>query len=190
MSKYIKSFKTTAEYNAYIAGDHATPYTAYVEEEDKYYYGAKEPEMMEFEFPASPSGAFNLVKSIKSVSIPSGATTTDRSSFQDGFNLTSVTIPDGFTTIEFQCFSNCSSLTSVTIPSTVTIIGNNAFGGCTSLASVTILATTPPLLGNANVFINNASGRKIYVPAESVEAYKVANNWSTYASAIEAIQSA
>ena len=27
MSKYIKSFKTKAEYNAYIAGDHATPYT-------------------------------------------------------------------------------------------------------------------------------------------------------------------
>ena len=31
------------------------------------------------------------------------------------------------------------------------------------------------------MFDNNASGRKIYVPAESVEAYKAAKRWSDYA---------
>ena len=34
------------------------------------------------------------------------------------------------------------------------------------------------------MFKNNASGRKIYVPAESVDAYKTASGWSNYASAI------
>lgn len=33
------------------------------------------------------------------------------------------------------------------------------------------------------MFYNNASGRKIYVPTESVEAYKA--GWSDYASYIE-----
>ena len=34
------------------------------------------------------------------------------------------------------------------------------------------------------MFENNASGRKIYVSAESVEAYKTAVGWSDYADAI------
>ena len=35
------------------------------------------------------------------------------------------------------------------------------------------------------MFSDNALGRKIYVPMESVEAYKSASYWSDYASAIE-----
>ena len=34
------------------------------------------------------------------------------------------------------------------------------------------------------MFYKNASGRKIYVPMESVEAYKSASGWSKYPSAI------
>ena len=34
------------------------------------------------------------------------------------------------------------------------------------------------------MFTYNASGRKIYVPAESVEAYKSAEGWSDYKSSI------
>ena len=36
-----------------------------------------------------------------------------------------------------------------------------------------------------NMFSDNASGRKIYVPMESVNKYKSASYWSDYASAIE-----
>ena len=35
------------------------------------------------------------------------------------------------------------------------------------------------------MFNDNASGRKIYVPMESVEAYKSAEYWKNYADAIE-----
>jgi hypothetical protein len=35
------------------------------------------------------------------------------------------------------------------------------------------------------MFYYNASGRKIYVPSASVEAYKAARYWSEYASDIE-----
>jgi hypothetical protein len=46
--------------------------------------------------------------------------------------------------------------------------------------------TTPPTL-EYEVFENNASGRKIYVPAASVDAYKAAEGWSEYADDIEPI---
>jgi hypothetical protein len=40
-------------------------------------------------------------------------------------------------------------------------------------------------LGGTFVFYLNHSDRKIYVPAESVDAYKSATNWIKYASVIE-----
>jgi hypothetical protein len=41
--------------------------------------------------------------------------------------------------------------------------------------------TTPPTLANTNAFSNINSICKIYVPDESVEVYKSATNWVTYA---------
>ena len=99
-------------------------------------------------------------------------------------SLTSVTIPDSVTTIGNNAFYNCSSLTSVTIPDSVTTIGNGAFQNCDSLTSVYCVATTPPSLGGDYVFDGNGSGRLIYVPAASVDAYKSAEYWSEYSDAI------
>jgi hypothetical protein len=45
------------------------------------------------------------------------------------------------------------------------------------------VAITPPALGYY-VFYNNASGLKIYVPQNSVNAYKYAKGWSDYAADI------
>ena len=98
--------------------------------------------------------------------------------------LTEYTIPDRVTTIGNSAFYNCSSLTSVNIPDSVTTIGEGAFFSCSSITSVYCKPTTPPA-GSWSMFFNNASGRKIYVPMESVEAYKSAQGWSEYASAIE-----
>ena len=113
--------------------------------------------------------------------IPDSVTTIGNRAFNYCRSLTSVTIGDSVTTIGDYAFSDCDSLTSVTIPDSVTTIGNYAFYYCRSLTSVYCEATTPPTLGDSYVFDYNASGRKIYVPAESVEAYKAATNWSEYA---------
>ena len=98
--------------------------------------------------------------------------------------LTEYTIPDTVATIGDDAFNDCDTLTSVTIPGSVTKIGDYAFYNCSSLKSVYCTATTPPSLGNSSVFVNNGSGRKIYVPVESVDAYRSADGWSKYASAI------
>lgn len=89
------------------------------------------------------------------------------------------------TSIGSRAFFECKSLSTVTIPNSVTSIEYGAFDNCTGLTSVTIEATTPPTLG-ANAF-NNTNNCPIYVPAESVDTYKQATNWSSYASRIQAI---
>ena len=89
------------------------------------------------------------------------------------------------TTIGQKAFYDSKSLTSITIPDSVTGIGAQAFYGCTRLTCIYFKAITPPstFLASTNgyeffwdAFDNNASGRKIYVPAESVEAYKTSDS--------------
>ena len=128
--------------------------------------------------------AFRDCDSLTSVTIGDGVTTIGDYAFSDCNSLTNVTIGDSVTTIGYSAFNSCDSLTSVTIPDSVTTIGDGAFYGCGSLTSVYCEATTPPTLGGSSVFDTNASGRKLYVPAESVEAYKAATNWSEYAADI------
>ena len=130
--------------------------------------------------------AFHYCISLTSVTIPDSVTVIEDSTFVFCYSLTSVTIPDSVTSIGNNAFQDCRSLYSVTIPDSVTTIGEDVFRYCSSLKSVYCKATTPPVvtLNNNNnywyAFDENASDRKIYVPKESVEAYKSASCWSYY----------
>ena len=127
--------------------------------------------------------AFYNCSSLTSVTIGDSVTTIGEWAFADCSSLTSVTIGDSVTTIGGYAFFDCSSLTSVTIPDSVTSIGTSTFYGCSSLTSIYCKPTTPPAGGRC-MFDQSASGCKIYVPYNSVGAYKSAENWSRYASAI------
>ena len=74
-------------------------------------------------------------------------------------------------------------LKSVTIPATITEIGNQAFANCSNLSAVYCNPKIPPTLGD-DVFEGCNSELKIYVPSESIAAYKEA--WSAYESKIQA----
>lgn len=89
-------------------------------------------------------------------------------------------IPNDIVEIKNTAF-NGQNITSITIPESVTSIGENAFGGCSLLTSVYCQATVPPTLGN-NAFgePSSESSLKIYVPAESLNDYSQATNWSAY----------
>ena len=131
------------------------------------------------------SYSFQNCTSLTSITIPSGVTSISNSAFSSCSKLTNVTIPNSVTSISNYAFNNCISLSSIEIPNSVTSIGDRAFSNCKSLSSITVNAVTPPTLGSS-VF-NNTNNCPIYVPAESVDAYKSATNWSTYASRIQAI---
>ena len=64
----------------------------------------------------------------------------------------------------------------------LTSIGNANLGSCENLRRVHILATTPPSLGS-NFLLSNQIAL-IYVPAESLQSYKEASGWSSFASRI------
>jgi hypothetical protein len=76
-------------------------------------------------------------------------------------------------TIDHGAFMECYALKKITIPASVTFIGDNVFDNCQNLSVVTILAQTPPSLGN-NAFYHTAENFRIYVPGESLDAYKTA----------------
>ncbi len=128
-------------------------------------------------------GAFYGCSSLKRITIPESVTSIGDEAFFYCNNLTSINIPNSVTKIGACAFEGCSSLTSITIPNSVTSIGDLAFEDCSSLKSVYCKATTPPVLGNS-AFLENGSGRKIYVPRNSVKAYKSAKGWRDYASNI------
>ena len=123
-------------------------------------------------------------KELTSISIPSGVTRIESGTFEECSSLTSINIPSGVTTIGRFAFYGCTSLTSISIPSGVTTIGEYVFYGCTSLATVTVLAPNPPRGNYVHTFEKTSC--IIYVPSESVDAYKSA--WPTWADRIQPIQ--
>ena len=127
--------------------------------------------------------AFGNCRGLTSVIISDGVTNIGQAAFNYCSGLTSITIPQSVTSIGVSAFSGCRSLTSITIPESVTSINAQAFSNCYSMGEYHILSTTPP-----NIYTNTFSvipgDCKIFVPAQSVDTYKSATNWSTYASKI------
>ena len=98
-----------------------------------------------------------------------------------GSSITSLKLNEGFTNTSGFTFDNCRSLSFIDLPSTITNITAYAFRAIKSNCTIVCRALTPPVLGGQVVFTPSS----IYVPDESVEAYKGATGWSTYASKIK-----
>ena len=71
---------------------------------------------------------------------------------------------------------------------TMKTLNDYTFYNCSALAEVIVLPTTPPKVRTNYVLRATAATMKIYVPAESVDAYKQAVGWNYHASRIRAIE--
>lgn len=131
------------------------------------------------------SEAFESCNSLTGVTIPDSVISIGYMAFNQCFGLTNITIPNSVVSIGDYAFYICLSLTSITIPDSVESIGESAFNLCLNLTSITIESTTPATLGSGA--FNDTNNCPIYVPAESVDAYKAAEGWSEYAARIQAM---
>ena len=77
------------------------------------------------------------------------------------------------TSIGDDAFYNCRELKAIEIPSSVSSIGDYAFIYCLGLTSITFKGSTLPELGE-EVFMGVNNSNIVYVPANSIEAYKSA----------------
>ena len=107
----------------------------------------------------------------------------------NGTELTEINIPNDISAITDYAFNGCNSITKVIIHDRVTSVGHSTFNGCFNLTEVYCQSNVPPTCGKTTFsYYKNGGfyplGCKIYVPTESVDAYKSADGWSTYASYI------
>ncbi len=104
--------------------------------------------------------------------------------FANAKKLTSVVLPN-VTRIESYAFYGCAVTATVDIGDKLTALDQNALCGIKSDAIIYVRTTAVPTAG-ASVFDSDFNG-KIYVPQDSVEAYKTAEGWSAYAAMIELV---
>jgi hypothetical protein len=106
--------------------------------------------------------------------------------------LKTVVIGECVPAIVGECFADCTNLTSVIIEGNTSIDNYSFARNNGHLTSITMYSTTPPSCKpKAFTYYNGGyvpmTSIKIYVPSQSVDAYKAASGWSTYASKIQAI---
>ena len=129
--------------------------------------------------------AFKYCYSMTSVNIGSSVTEIGEEAFDGCTILNSVTIPNSVINIGAMAFQGCTYMTSVVIGNNVANIGNEAFRWCYSLTSVKCHNTTPPILGE-NIFewgsleMGPYELDTLYVPAESLNLYKEAEQWNLF----------
>lgn len=92
-------------------------------------------------------------------------------------------IPEGVTNIGENAFFNCdalinsNALTSIVLPNTIESIEAFAFSMCSSLNTIYCYAITPP---TTNQYAFDNYNATLYVPCESLEAYKAHEIWGRF----------
>ena len=122
--------------------------------------------------------ANQLVAGCKTTVIPNSVTEIGDYAFVRCETLENITIPKAVTTIRDGAFYECTSLSSIKLPESITKLTQQwIFGGCTSLKEVFFFAKTPPYIAYG-MFIGITP--TIYVPKESLDAYKKALYWQNF----------
>lgn len=120
------------------------------------------------------------------LNLPSSLTFIGSNAFESCSGLTGINFKSNITDIYYYAFGYCTGLSNtIILPESVENIGNHAFRGCNNSTLIFWLeSNTPPILGGSSVFYQTSSLMRIKVPFESVDTYKNASYWSTYATKI------
>ena len=122
---------------------------------------------------------------LTSITIPNSVKIIRKEAFSGCTGLTNVILSNSLIYIGKAAFRGCTELTNITIPNSVRIIEDYAFKECTKLNSIVCKSKNPPNFdfGSYDTFyiINDIvpPTTTIYVPKESIDAYKTAYGWKT-----------
>ena len=120
--------------------------------------------------------AFAQNQCLTSMTIPDTVLSIGTYIFSGDTNLESVYLGTGLTQIPMYAFATCPSLTGVTFPATITDIGTFVFNtGNTGLEEITFEGLVPPTLASTGNSLGPTGFTfPIYVPCQSIDAYKAA----------------
>lgn len=151
------------------------------------FYGNQD--LTEIKFPSSleevGNNAFSGCNILKlDLSNCTSLTQISEAAFIDNSGLKEVKLPSTLTTIGSSAFASCRLTGTLELPANLTTIGKNAFAN-NIITICKIAATTPPQMdGNAfdGVYVagNPRTIAAIFVPENSVTAYKNAEGWKNY----------
>lgn len=141
--------------------------------------------------------AFDSCEGIKKVTMP-GVKTIGHWAFRNCYELETLDFSDKLESIGNYCFDKILKITSITLPETTTNLGGYVFEGNPQITTVTCKAVTPPAVKRGyldgeeiyTIFDDNDYGdRVLFVPEESINAYKSALGWHHFGANIKAIGS-
>lgn len=118
--------------------------------------------------------------SLETVRITDRETEISENEFYGCTSLKSVSMGDGIDTIGRYAFSGCSALESFSFGMGLKSIGDEAFSDCTGMKKLVSKTATPPVCGPQALDDINKWECTLYVPQESLDAYKSAAQWKEF----------
>lgn len=118
-------------------------------------------------------------KDLSSYTIQTGTRFIGSEAFYNCTSLSTITIPNTVEDIGSDAFMSCGNLESITIPENVTTIGDMAFYNCAKLKTITCKSIIPPV---CEYIVDDYKYNLIslYVPGESINDYKTADEWKKF----------
>lgn len=119
-------------------------------------------------------------RSLRAVKITDQETEISENEFYGCTGLKRVELGDGIESIGNYAFSGCSALESFTFGNSLATIGNEAFSDCTAMVRLVSKTEVPPVCGSQALDDINKWTCELFVPQNSLEAYKTAEQWKEF----------
>lgn len=126
------------------------------------------------------SRMFQGCLTLEEIDIPGNISIINANAFEDCTMLKKISLDEGITKIGPYAFKNCESIEEIIFPSTISVISEEAFLNCKGITKVLCQNEVPANLSEnafpALVYLNAT----LYVPKESIMAYKKAEGWKNF----------
>lgn len=124
--------------------------------------------------------AFGMCNTLNNLRFPTSLYYIGVSAFSYNHSLSNIEFNEGLYQIDDNAFYDCDALMEVTLPSSLVLANASPFDYCDNLVKVTCLSIEPPYMTDQIPYGLGMSGRELYVPALSINAYKQTSGWDKF----------